>query len=232
MVRLVKEYYIEAAHRVPESGDEGGMRLHGHSFRIEIIVEGEIDPAYGWAIDFGLITKAFAPLRAQLDHHCLNDIPGIESGWTHALEEWLRVRLAPSLPGLCGVRVSIVGDNAFVPVTLPADAGLRLPPRLRFMFEAAQQLPHLPEEHPCRNLHGHTYRVEVGAKNLVRLEPALRTIYSALDHRCLNDVEGLGEATSERLCEWIWRTLSEHIDDLLVVVVQETATARCIYHGR
>jgi len=230
-VQLVKEFLIEAAHRNATATGPGG-RLHGHSFRIEVIVEGEVDPRLGWLIDYGDIKEAFRPLREQLDHRYLSEIEGMNSASLSDIAAWIQERLALKLPGLKGVRVSTVGDNAFVPVELEADPDRDLPQRIGFTFEAAQRLPNLPDGHPCRNLHGHTYRVEVGAADLARLERPLESIYETFDHRCLNDIPGLDDATSERLCAWIWDKLSNAIDDLEVVIVQETATARCIYHGK
>jgi 6-pyruvoyltetrahydropterin/6-carboxytetrahydropterin synthase len=230
-VQLVKEFLIEAAHRNTTATGPGG-RLHGHSFRIEVIVEGEVDPRLGWLIDYGDIKEAFRPLREQLDHRYLNEIEGMNAASLSDIAVWIQERLARKLPSLKGVRVSTVGDNAFVPVELEADPDRDLPQRIGFTFEAAQRLPSLPDGHPCRNLHGHTYRVEAGAADLARLERPLESIYETFDHRCLNDIPGLDDATSERLCAWIWDRLSNAIDDLEVVIVQETATARCIYHGK
>jgi 6-pyruvoyltetrahydropterin/6-carboxytetrahydropterin synthase len=230
-VQLVKEFLIEAAHR-NTTATGPGERLHGHTFRIEVIVEGEVDPRLGWLIDYGDIKEAFGPLHNQLDHRYLNEIEGMNAASLSDIAAWIQERLALKLPGLKGVRVSTVGDNAFVPVELAADPDRDLPQRIGFTFEAAQRLPNLPDGHPCRNLHGHTYRVEVGAADLARLERPLESIYETFDHRCLNDIPGLDDATSERLCAWIWDKLSNAIDDLEVVIVQETATARCIYHGK
>jgi len=236
-VQLVKEFYAEAAHR-NTAADGRASRLHGHSFRIEVIVEGEVDPSLGWLIDYGVIKEAFRPLHEQLDHHYLNEIEGMNTCSLGDIAAWIQERLAPKLPGLKGVRVSPVGDNAFIPVRLEADPDRGLPPRIGFTFEAAQRLPNLPDGHPCRNLHGHTYRIEVGssscstARDPATLERALESIYDTLDHRCLNDIPDLNEATSERLCAWIWERMSKVISDLEIVIVQETATARCIYHGK
>ena len=257
-VQLVKEFLIEAAHRNTAGAGRAG-RLHGHSFQIEVIVEGEVDPRLGWLIDYGDIKEAFGPLHNQLDHRYLNEIEGMNSASLSDIAAWIQERLAPTITGdsyrlsdgclssvsgganqitgncpllSLSVRVSTVGDNAFVPVELEADPDRDLPQRIGFTFEAAQRLPNLPDGHPCRNLHGHTYRVEVGAAGLARLERPLESIYETFDHRCLNDIPGLDDATSERLCAWIWDKLSNAIDDLEVVIVQETATARCIYHGK
>lgn len=229
-VELVKIFRVEAAHRVPGGGKGAG--LHGHSFRIEVVVSGEVDEERGWLVDFADIKRAVKPLLDQLDHSCLNDVEGLADPTTEGLAAWLKDRVARVLPGLRDVRVRIDGDNAFAPVELPADPAEGLPARIRFSFEAAQSLPHLPVGHPCRRLHGHTYRVEVGARDLERLRRHLQAVYDAVDHRYLNEVPGLTAATSEHLCRWLWERLAERVGDLTVVVVQETATSRCIHYGR
>jgi 6-pyruvoyltetrahydropterin/6-carboxytetrahydropterin synthase len=229
-VELTKLFSVEAAHRNPQGGG-GAARLHGHSFRIEVIVAGEIDPVPGWLIDYGEIKRCFHPIFEQLDHRYLNEISGLEDATLGDIAAWIESRLEPVLPHLQGVRVSVVGDNTFVPVELPAEPDHNLPARLRFSFEAAQQLPQLPEGHPCRRLHGHSYRIEAGADDLGRLLEPLREIYTTLDHRYLNDIPGLETATSERLCAWVWERLSQAVDNLRVVIVQETESARCTYYG-
>jgi 6-pyruvoyltetrahydropterin/6-carboxytetrahydropterin synthase len=170
-------------------------------------------------------------LHDQLDHHYINEVPGLEQGSLGDVAAWIKQHLRPSLPCLKDVRVSVAGGNAFRIVRLEADAVHDLPARLGFAFEAAQSLPHLEATHPCSRMHGHTYRIEVAAGDLDRLYEPLRLLYDELDHRCLNDIAELREATSERLCGWIWRKLEDRVDDLSAVVVQETATARCIYRG-
>lgn len=107
LVRLVREFSFEAAHLLPQA-PEGHKcrRLHGHSFRVEVTCEGEIDPTIGWLIDFGDIKRAFDPLLEQLDHHYLNDIEGLENPTAENLARWLWRRLKPILPILIQVRVA------------------------------------------------------------------------------------------------------------------------------
>ena len=84
-MELRKTFQFEAAHYLPNLPKEHKCnRLHGHSFKVEIVVEGECDPKLGWVIDYSDITKAFKPLWEQLDHHYLNEIEGLETvSYTH-----------------------------------------------------------------------------------------------------------------------------------------------------
>ena len=80
-------------------------RLHGHSFRVEIHVSGEVDPCTGWILDFAEIKAAFKPLHDQLDHNYLNEIPGLENPTSENLAAWIWERLDQTLPGLSQVVV-------------------------------------------------------------------------------------------------------------------------------
>jgi 6-pyruvoyltetrahydropterin/6-carboxytetrahydropterin synthase len=105
-VDIFKEFRIEAAHRLPNvPTDHKCYRLHGHSFRIRVHVRGDVDPHTGWVIDFADIARAFEPLFAQLDHHYLNEIAGLDNPTSEHLARWVWQRLRPSLPGLSQVVV-------------------------------------------------------------------------------------------------------------------------------
>jgi 6-pyruvoyltetrahydropterin/6-carboxytetrahydropterin synthase len=103
---LFKAFTLEAAHRLPHVPvGHKCARLHGHSFRIEIHVRGEVGDQTGWVMDFADIKAAFRPLYDRLDHHYLNDIPGLENPTSERLALWIWERLQPSLPLLAEVVV-------------------------------------------------------------------------------------------------------------------------------
>ncbi|MCA2994342.1 MAG: 6-carboxytetrahydropterin synthase QueD [Gemmatimonas sp.] len=105
-VELYKQFTVEAAHRLPNvPPGHKCARLHGHSFGIELRVRGPLDPALGWVMDFAEIKTAFQPLYDQLDHHYLNDIPGLENPTSEVLAVWIWDRLKPVLPLLSAVVV-------------------------------------------------------------------------------------------------------------------------------
>lgn len=103
---IFKRFHIEAAHRLPNV-PEGHKcaRLHGHSFLVEIHVSGEPGADTGWVMDFAEIKQAFQPIYDQLDHHYLNDIPGLENPTSENLARWIWERLKPALPLLSQITV-------------------------------------------------------------------------------------------------------------------------------
>lgn len=105
--RLERKYQFEAAHfltKVPPG--HKCARMHGHSYVIEVAVEGEIDPELGWVIDLGDIDAQAERLVQQLDHRVLNEIEGLANPTSEILAAWWWQRLAPGLPQLCEVAVS------------------------------------------------------------------------------------------------------------------------------
>ncbi|MCC5952967.1 MAG: 6-carboxytetrahydropterin synthase QueD [Acidimicrobiia bacterium] len=100
------EFGFESAHRLPHV-PEGHKcaRLHGHSFRVEVAVRGTLDPRLGWVMDFADVRAACEPLRLQLDHHYLNEVPGLGNPTSEVLAVWIHERLQPALPGLWSVTV-------------------------------------------------------------------------------------------------------------------------------
>jgi len=103
---VFRVFQIESAHYLPNVPQgHKCARLHGHSFRIEIHVSGEVGETTGWVMDFADLRRIFQPLYEQLDHHCLNDIEGLENPTSENLARWIWVRLQPDLPGLSKVVV-------------------------------------------------------------------------------------------------------------------------------
>jgi 6-pyruvoyltetrahydropterin/6-carboxytetrahydropterin synthase len=107
-VELTREYSFEAAHRLPMvPPTHKCARMHGHSFRVEVVIAGEIDSRLGWLVDFGDISAVVEPLlKAQLDHRTLNDVPGLENPTSELLAVWLWERLHEQLPGLAAITVA------------------------------------------------------------------------------------------------------------------------------
>ncbi|MGF1656202.1 MAG: 6-carboxytetrahydropterin synthase QueD [Verrucomicrobiales bacterium] len=111
-----------------------------------------------------------------------------------------------------------------------------------FTFEAAQTLPHAPEGHKCRLMHGHSFKVEISVEGEISSEcgwvydhaeisRAMQPLLARIDHALLNEVEGLENPTIELMCRWFWEKLSPQLPGLCEVVLHETPTARCSFRG-
>ena len=106
-VELRKTFQFEAAHKLPNvPADHKCARLHGHSFRVEVVVAGECDARLGWLMDYAEISDAFKPLLDRLDHYYLNEIPGLENATSENLAKWIWDRLKPKVPLLTEIVVA------------------------------------------------------------------------------------------------------------------------------
>ena len=109
-------------------------------------------------------------------------------------------------------------------------------------FEAAHMLPNVPDDHKCRRLHGHSFKVRITldgpvdesigwVEDFADIKKAFDPIYKELDHNYLNDIDGLENPTSENLAKWIWNELIINLPSLHSVVVKETCNSGCVYKG-
>jgi 6-pyruvoyltetrahydropterin/6-carboxytetrahydropterin synthase len=106
-MELRKTFQFEAAHLLPRlPKTHKCRRLHGHSFKVEIVVAGECDPHLGWVMDYADIAEAFHPIWQELDHRYLNEIPGLENPTSENIAAWLWENLKPKLPLLTEIVVA------------------------------------------------------------------------------------------------------------------------------
>jgi 6-pyruvoyltetrahydropterin/6-carboxytetrahydropterin synthase len=106
-IELRKTFQFEAAHllpRLPKS--HKCRRLHGHSFKVDIVVTGECDPKLGWLMDYAEISRRFRPIWEKLDHRYLNELPGLENPTSEEIAVWIWKKLKPKLPLLTEVVVA------------------------------------------------------------------------------------------------------------------------------
>jgi len=224
---------FEAARQV-EILPEGhrSRRLHGHSFLARVRAE----LPDGWASFQGAetekLTMALRKCVAPLDYNALNqhlEIPTDEN-----LARWVSDCLM--VPGIESVGIQSTRDEG---ADIDRDNHVHI--WRRFRFEAAHQLPNVPEGHQCGRMHGHGFEVilhadqDLGQRDMGvdfdYLERCWAPLHAQLDHRCMNDLPGLENPTSEMLANWIWQRLKPEIPELSWVTVYETVTAGCHYDG-
>jgi 6-pyruvoyltetrahydropterin/6-carboxytetrahydropterin synthase len=111
-----------------------------------------------------------------------------------------------------------------------------------YRFEAAHFLPHVPAGHKCSRMHGHSYAVTVTIEGEVGLETGwvmdfaaidevISPIVRQLDHRILNEIDGLANPTSEVFAAWLWSRIVGLLPGVAEVTVSETKSSRCSYRG-
>ncbi|MBD9391840.1 6-carboxytetrahydropterin synthase [Acidovorax sp. ACV01] len=102
---ISQRFFFDAAHTLRrEIEAEGSRRVHGHTYHAEVSLSGPLDPATGMVLDLGLLRRGLEVVREQLDHHMLDDVPGLG---TPTLEN-LCVFIAQALPSELRPRVSRV----------------------------------------------------------------------------------------------------------------------------
>jgi 6-pyruvoyltetrahydropterin/6-carboxytetrahydropterin synthase len=105
-MKIMQAFRFEAAHWLPKVPvGHRCHRMHGHSYRVEVILEGQVDETTGFLVDFFDIEAAFAPLLEGLDHHCLNEIEGLENPTAENIAIWIWRNIKPALARLSAVRV-------------------------------------------------------------------------------------------------------------------------------
>lgn len=112
-----------------------------------------------------------------------------------------------------------------------------------FRFDAAHFLPTAPEGHPNRRVHGHSFRAIVWLDGQVSeetgllrhfedIESSLGVLRDKLDHRMLNEIEGLENPTLERIAIWMWRELATPLPELARIEIHRASCNEgCVYDG-
>ena len=103
---ISQRFFFDAAHTLRrEIEAEGSKRIHGHTYQAEVTLSGKPDAKTGMVVDLGLVRRAIEQLRPQLDHHLLDEVPGLGPATLENLCAFIWRDLAARLPGLCQVKV-------------------------------------------------------------------------------------------------------------------------------
>ncbi len=203
-----RRYRFESAHQLPNvpEGHPCG-RMHGHGFEVILHVNQKLGD-HDMGVDYDQIDQLWAPLHQELDHACLNEIPGLDNPTSESLATWIWNRLKKDLPQLSWVTVyeTVTAGCHF-------DGNhYRIWKEQR--FESALFLQHAPEGDRTRRLHGHSYilRLHLTAP----LDPVLcwtvdygdvkelfKPAYKMLDHHLLNQLDDLEDTDSASITRWI-----------------------------
>jgi 6-pyruvoyltetrahydropterin/6-carboxytetrahydropterin synthase len=113
MFEISKQFRFESAHALHrKSGNEAdrdaSRRIHGHSYRAEVVVRGDADPNTGMVVDFGVLEHTVEQARLGLDHRFLNDLPDLGPTTMENLCAWIWRKVS----GCVGLtRVTVYRDS-------------------------------------------------------------------------------------------------------------------------
>ena len=105
-MRIYKDFRFEAAHYLPGPSDSINSRIHGHSFRVRVTIDGRVQPETGCILHFEALSAAIDGARDALDHRLLNDVEGLSMPTLERISMWLWGKLHAQVPGLSEIEVA------------------------------------------------------------------------------------------------------------------------------
>jgi 6-pyruvoyltetrahydropterin/6-carboxytetrahydropterin synthase len=110
MFELSKQFRFEAAHTLDRVIDgEASRRIHGHSYRAEVVVRGLADPKTGMVLDLGLLERALESARLGLDHRFLDEVPDLGPATMENISAWIWRKVSGACLGIA--RVTVYRDS-------------------------------------------------------------------------------------------------------------------------
>lgn len=105
-MQIFKQFTFDSAHFLPNVPDGHKCKeLHGHTYRLIIYLEGELDAQLGWVSDFANVKRIIDPIVKSLDHTLLNNIVGLENPTCERMTVWLWNKIKPEVPFLSKVEL-------------------------------------------------------------------------------------------------------------------------------
>jgi len=105
-MEIYKEFSFDSAHFLPNVPDGHKCKnMHGHTYKLKVFVQGELDPHYGWIMDYKELKDAIAPMIDQLDHKLINDIDGLQNPTAENITIWIWNHLQPLVPQLSRIEL-------------------------------------------------------------------------------------------------------------------------------
>lgn len=105
-MEIYKEFSFDSAHFLPNVPEGHKCKnMHGHTYKLKVFIQGEIDPHLGWIMDFKELKDKLAPVIDQLDHRLINDIKGLENPTAENITVWIWQQIKPVLPQLSKIEL-------------------------------------------------------------------------------------------------------------------------------
>jgi 6-pyruvoyltetrahydropterin/6-carboxytetrahydropterin synthase len=203
-----RRYVFESAHQLPHvpAGHQCG-RMHGHGFEVILHAEQQVN-ALEMGMDYDDLDRLWAPLYEELDHVCLNDIPGLENPTSELISSWIWAKLKPQLP-----------DLSWVTVYETASCGAHFDGThyriwKEMSLDSALKLKRAPQGDKRLRVHGHTYtlRLHLSAEidklmgwtvDFGDVKNLFTPIFKRLDHQPLHEISGLADTDTASVVKWL-----------------------------
>ena len=230
-----RRYIFQSAHQLPNvpEGHKCG-RMHGHGF--EVILHADQDMGTrDLSIDYDHLDEIWAPVHAELDHACLNDIPGLENPTSETISAWIWTRLKPQLPELSWVTVYETGSCG------AHFDGNHYRIWKEFTLDSAVQLKHAPFGDRRRRIHGHTFtlrlhlhapldQVKGWTVDFGDVKTVFDPIFKQLDHQPLYQLMGESDSDVASIARHIKALASPLVPELDRIDLNSTRGCGVILH--
>jgi 6-pyruvoyltetrahydropterin/6-carboxytetrahydropterin synthase len=234
--RAWRRYALQSAHKLPNvpAGHKCG-NMHGHGF--EVILHAEIGPkddiTDGMDLQdapdacYALLDACWAPLHEEMDHACLNDLPGLENPTSEIMSSWIWSRLKPTLPTLQKVTVFETASCGAV------YDGTHYQIWKDVTMDSALRLKAAPAGSKHSKLHGHTYtlRLHLSAPldqvmgwtvDFGDVKEIFNPVFKMLDHKPLHEIPDLNDCDVATIASWILNKARTQLPQLCGVELFET----------
>jgi 6-pyruvoyltetrahydropterin/6-carboxytetrahydropterin synthase len=112
---IYKKITFDSAHFLPHVPIRNKCKnVHGHTYTLTIFIEGAPPAHEGWVIDYGDLKKIITLVIDQVDHHLLNDLPGLENPTSEILAIWLWNKIRLLLPALKRIELSETATSGVI----------------------------------------------------------------------------------------------------------------------
>jgi 6-pyruvoyltetrahydropterin/6-carboxytetrahydropterin synthase len=222
---------FESARHLDQHAEEHRCHgLHGHSFLASVFAASPATSPSGTVV--AELRERLARTLEPLNYAHLNRL--VPNPADDNLARWILAQMQPA--AIHRISVQSTPDQG-----MHVDVSGKVNVWRRYRFQAAHRLPHVGPEHKCGRMHGHGFQVVLQACNDAVRDPShmdyddLDAVWAPLgeqlNYRCLNDIPGLENPTSELISSWIWQRVKSSMPGLTSVTVFETQSCGASFDG-
>jgi 6-pyruvoyltetrahydropterin/6-carboxytetrahydropterin synthase len=103
---LSQAFFFDAAHTLQRDIEtDSSQRIHGHTYHAQVSVRGPVDAQTGMVMDGAYLRRATEKIKAQLDHHLLDNVPGLNEPTLENLCQFIYRYMLTQTPLVCAVMV-------------------------------------------------------------------------------------------------------------------------------